>query len=330
MKKDTREQGFALKLMVIVVGVCIIFIVLAGLASRIGLGTGSLSPSILTNYNPSSDIESRTNPMLDFGNDSGFVSSDNSSARSVPNTDGTGKSPYYGKVNMSVGNSYTIQPSDEYLILTNNTAVPVNITGWAFLNSKGSRPIQNSGNSYFYPSPDTAIIGKGTEFLNSNGVFNTGPIMLKSGDTAYVVTGKNFAQFPFSIWTSFRENICLGYLENYPFTPRVNLACPALVNDPLVKTLTDECYDYVATLGRCENPEKNNRKVYDQQPSHCKNFIAARVGYAQCVAQNSNVNGFSLNQWRIFLGQSKEMWALQRETITLYDAKGLIVSQLSY
>lgn len=329
MKKDT-QKGFALKLMVIVVGVCIIFIVLSGLASRIGVGTGRLSPNVLTNYNPSSDIESKTNPLLDFGNDTGFSGSNDTSVRSVPNTDGIAKSPYYGKVTMSIGNTYTIQPADEYVILNNNTSSAVNITGWALVNSKGSRPVQNSGNSYFYPSPDTAVIGQGTEFLNPNGGFNVGPIMLKGSDTAYVVTGPNFAQFPFSIWTSFRENKCLGYLENYPFTPRVNLSCPALVNDPLVKNLTDECYDYVASLGRCANPEKNDKKVYDKQPSHCKNFISARVGYAQCVAQNSNISGFSMNQWRIFLGQPREMWALQRETITLYDAKGMIVSQISY
>ncbi len=329
MKKDTHSRGFIIKLMVVVVGICLVFLVVATLAGQTSLSTlvpvsvGGITGGGVTN------LENSTNPMLDF---MGTGGSDTSleTGRTVPNTDGKGVSVYSGKVNLSTGNTYSIQPLEEYVTIRNGGSVSVNITGWTLTNGKGSRPIQNSSNSYVYPTPDTAVIGQGTEFLDPSGKFNVGPVVLKAGDTAYVMTGGPFTQFPLSISTNFRENICMGYIENYPFSPAINRMCPDISNDPQVRTLTDECYDYVDSLSRCANPQKNDKKTYDKQPSHCKAFIDARVGYPQCVAQNSNLKNFSMNQWRVFLGKTKEMWANQRETITLYDAQGKVVDQITY
>lgn len=316
--------------MVIVVGVCIIFIVVAGLLSRIGLTTGSLSSNFFTNYNPSQGIESKTNPLLDFGNNSGLGESlgEDSRSNSISNTVGT--SPYAGSIYLSTGNVYSIQPLEEYMVIRNAGGKSVSITGWTLTNGKGGRPVQQSNNSYFYPTPDTAIIGQGTEFLDPSGKFTVGSIVLEAGDTAYVMTGGPFSQFPFSISTSFRDNVCTGYIEHYPFSPQLTQSCPSLVTDPEIRTVTDECYDYIDSLDTCSNPEKNDKKVYDKQPSHCKAFISARVGYSACVRENVNTPGFSKKYWRVFLGKSREMWASQRETITLYDSKGLIVDQVTY
>ena len=331
MNKDIRNQGFIVKIIVIVVGACLAFIVLSVLAGKSGLSTLGPSSSFtdFISKNSSGSIDARVNPMLDFGDNGGLGGSDDV-ARTIPNSDGKGTSAYSGRVSLSTGNTYSIQPSEEYLVLRNGSSGPINITGWSLSNGKGSRPIQNSSNSYVYPTADTAVIGQGTEFLDPSGNFATGPIVLNSGDTAYVLTGGPFSQFPFSISTSFRENICEGYLENYPFTPQINRSCPSLTNDPGVRQLTDECYDYVASLGSCPNPERTDRKTYDKQPSHCKAFLTARIGYPACVAQNMNRSDFKLKQWRVFLGQRKEMWAAQRETITLYDATGKIVDQITY
>ncbi|HEY0908309.1 MAG TPA: hypothetical protein VGE35_03090 [Candidatus Paceibacterota bacterium] len=329
MKKNTEQGGFVIKLMIIVVGACVMFLVLAVLANGT-LGSINLSAPIgdLTERNPNTDYyDGRINPLLDFGDGTGFI---DDSTRSTPNTDGKGVSAYSNAISFSAGNTSTSQPHEEYLVLRNSGKTPIDITGWAIMNGKGSRPIQNSGNSYFYPSADVAVIGQGTEFLDPSGRSNIGNIVLKPGDTAYITTGGPFAQFPFPIATSFRENICQGYLEDYPFFPRLQQSCPSIAADPQIRTVTDECYDYITSLARCPNPQRTERKVYDQQPSHCKAFIEARVGYKACVAQNGNVSGFSLKQWRVFLGQKREMWANSRETITLYDSKGTVVDQISY
>lgn len=332
MKKNTKQGGFVIKLMIIVVGACIIFLVLAVLANST-LGNLNLSSPIadLTERDPNSDAYSgyaaRTNPMLDFGDSGGFL---DDGSRSLPNTDGRGVSTYSRSIVMSSGDTSTAQPHEEYLTLRNSGPTAIDITGWALTNGKGSRPIQNSNNSYFYPTPDTAIIGQGTEFLDPSGKYTVGHIILQPGDTAYVTTGGPFSQFPFPISTSFRENMCQGYLEDYPFFPRLTESCPSIAADPQIRTVTDECYDYINSLARCPNPQRTDRKYYDEQPSHCKAFLEQRIGYQACVVQNRNAPGFSSDQWRIFLGQKKEMWANSRETITLYDAKGTVVDQITY
>ncbi len=325
------QGGFIKKLTVIVVGICIAFVVLTALAtsaplSQVTTGVSPLSESrsyIDDTRSVSSGAE--INPLLDF-----LGNTENTGSRSVPNTDGKGVSVYAGAITLSSGNTSTAQPVEEYVILRNGGKSSVDVTGWALVNSKGSRPIQNSGNSYFYPSADVALIGQGTEFLDPKGVFKVTNIVLKPGDSAYVTTGGPFSQFPFSIYTSFRENICEGYLEDYPFNPTLNRRCPSITRDPQIKTVTDECYDYIASLRTCPNPERTDKKKYDEQPSHCKAFLAERIGYAMCVKQNQFSADFSLKQWRVFLGQKKEMWASSRETITLYDKEGKVVDQISY
>lgn len=333
MKKYTGNRGFIRKVIIIVVALCAAFLLLSVVASNSPLA--NLGPgSSLSNFVPTIDnapTTYKTNPLLDFGDGSSYAIDYSSQSRSVPNTDGKGTSIYSDSVSFSAGNTTTSQPAQEYMVLRNYGDRAIDITGWSLSNSKGSRPIQTSGNSYVYPSADVAVIGQGTEFLNPAGGSNIGDIVLKPGDSAYITTGQAFAQFPFPIATSFRENICQGYLEDYPFFPSLSKSCPALINDPQIKTVTDECYDYISSFYQsCPNPARADRKTYDKQPSHCRAFIEARVGYPACVAQNGNISGFSLRQWRIFLGQKKEMWASQRETITLYDKKGAVVSQVSY
>ncbi len=98
-----------------------------------------------------------------------------------------------------------------------------------------------------------------------------------------------------------------------------------------MKTVTDECYDYLRTLSRCEDPEKYDKKRFDETlTSQCKAFIRPRLNYAGCVATEQNKSTFNTKTWRIFLGKDRELWAKSRETITLYDQNGLIVDQISY
>jgi hypothetical protein len=320
----SNERGMIKALILLTLGICGIFLVLA-LLSKSFSGVGSIGGFI--NPAPPSTIEVKTNPLLDFG---GEPSVTKDPYKSSGEQQSGNKSPYADRIALTSGRaSSSIQPIEEYVEIR-NSGEPISITGWKLVNGKGTRPIQNSSNSYFYPTPDVAVIGQGTDFLDPSGSFKVGPIVLKKGDKAIVTTGGPLAQFSFSINTSFRENICLGFLKNYPFEPRVSSLCPIITRDPDIRTVTSECYDYLSSLRRCENPEVENKTRFDAQPSHCKAFVRERLSYSACVNRNKNLSNFSSSQWRIFLGKRMEMWADRRETITLYDAQGLIVDQVSY
>jgi hypothetical protein len=321
----SREKGIIKALVVLTLGICGIFLVLALLSN-------SLFEKGAFNFMtpPTTTLEVKTNPLLDFGGQTTSYEDPYENSNSKNLQTASKGSPYAGKVSLSSGSaSYSIQPIEEYVEIR-NSGEPVSITGWKLENGKGARPIQNSSNSYFYPTPESATIGQGTEFLDPSGSFKTGPIVLKSGDTAIVTTGGPLTQFSFSIPTNFRENICLGFLNKYPFEPRVYASCPYITRDPDIRTVTSECYDYLSGLGRCENPEVEDKAGFDAQTSHCRAFIRERQNYGSCVNRNKNTAGFSLNQWRVFLGRKTELWASSRETITLYDAQGRVVDRIEY
>ncbi|MBX4209090.1 lamin tail domain-containing protein [Candidatus Parcubacteria bacterium] len=326
-----EQRGFIMKLTLFVVAACVLFIVFASLARYIGPGTFNNLGDLSSNSNPSGfSADSKTNPLLDFLDTSGGSASFGAPS-GVSNTPASSRSAYAGRISLSSGNaSYSNQPFEEYVTIRNSGKGSVSITGWTLTNGKGTRPIETSQNSYIYPAADSATIGQGTEFLDPSGAFQVGPIVLRPGDNAIVTTGRPFSQFPFSIYTSFRENICEGYLKNYPFDPPLNQSCPYPANDPAIRTVTDECYDYMQSLSRCEDPEKYDKTRFELQTMQCRNFMTSRLNYPSCVARNGNSAGFSTNQWRVFLGKGRELWASQRETITLYDSKGLIVDQISY
>jgi len=336
MNNPSNNRGFIKAAIFLVIAIAVVFLVLVVFSKYLvpgalvgGLGNGSTSGGFFAN---SSSYEVKTNPLLDFssyGGSSGY--SYNNGDRSQPNTDGSGGSPYGNKVSLSYGTAGSAYQTFEEYVTLNNSGPAVNITGWTLTNSKGSRPIENRQTNYVYPVADSATIGTGTEFLSPDGAFKTGSIILKTGDVAYLTTGRPYSQYPFSISTSFRENICVGYLKNYPFSPALNNSCPYITNDPLIKTVTDECYDYMRTLSRCVDPEKEDKKRFDENiTSQCRAFIRPRLNYAGCVDNSSNLSNFSTNIWRIFLSKDKELWSNSRETITLYDASGLIVDQISY
>lgn len=330
MKKEAyggEQGGFIMKVAMVVVALCIVFIVFASLSKSIApqlSGTSAGSSAISGNNGGNNQLLSFLNGPSGSGS-SVYGGADRSD---IP---ASSRSPYAGKISLSSGNAaYSAQPFEEYVTLQNNGGSAIAVTGWTLTNGKATRPLQNTGNNYFYAPSDSATIGEGTEFLDPSGVFRTGPIILRPGDGAIVTTGRPFSQFPFSISTSFRENICEGYLRNYPFEPALDQSCPAPTDDPDTRVVTTECYDYLQSLNRCEDPAKYDKANFEMTTSQCQSFMTARFSYPMCVARHGNDHGFSLGQWRIFLGKGAQLWADRKETITLYDSQGLIVDQISY
>jgi hypothetical protein len=268
-----------------------------------------------------------TNPLIDFrGANDVYTGSSGVSGSVTSNV-----SPYKGKVYLSTGNaSYAYQPNEEYVTLRNSGG-PVVITGWVLTNGKNTRPIENASQNYAYTLSDSGMIGEGTEFLSPEGKYLTGPITMKSGDTAILTTGGPFTSFKLSIPTSFRENICLGYFDrDYPWSPQLRLDCPTPSQDPQIGTVTQECYDYLRYTNRCEDPEREDKEAFDALRSPCKEYIRTRFTYDGCVATNRDKSGFSTSQWRVFLGKKFELWRKENEIISLYDVQGRLVDQVKY
>jgi len=256
------------------------------------------------------------------------------------------KSPWYGKISIYVGNVYAYQSSEEYIILQSNNYgndESINITGWTLKNGAGDRKYQLNGsviygNSARVPIPQAALIYK----LIPNNVLV--PVILGPGDRAVVVTGSMPLVTKYPI-TSFRVNKCSGYMEDWEsvnFKPSLSRSCPAPTSYSEVRNLDKKCYDFVSSLSYCHAPEFKDKVLpgggVDSGAvdgvvglsNDCKAFIQTHYSYDACVYNHINDKDFYKKEWRIYLGQPWEIWANERETITLYDSLGRIVNQITY
>jgi hypothetical protein len=276
-----------------------------------------------------SSYQDRTNPLLSFLTPVGSGTT-NTSGNNTSNTNKN--SVYAGSLTVSLGNStYQSQTYKEYVTIRNSGNQAIDITGMVLKNSKGDRPVENSGNSAFYPTPETAVIGRGAKLLAPSGIQVFSDIILGPGDTAYVITG-NPAPAVAPINASFRENKCTGFLsKKYSFEPRLNSSCPIVLDSASINTITKQCSDYVQYLQRCENPEdtKISNDKLKLQTTICQNFVKSRMSYPACVTLHYNDSDFYGHNWYVFLGKGKEMWT-QSDTITLMDAKGNIIAKSSW
>jgi hypothetical protein len=279
---------------------------------------------ILTSSGGSS-VPTRSNSLI------GFLS--NSASNPNKNTPVVSSNPSNYRITISSGNaSSEIQPFREYVIIKNTGGTAVNITGWKVKNSKGDRPIQNSQNSYVYPTAEYLTIPQGAKYLSPSGAFTLSDIILGPGEQAYLVTGGPFVQYRFPIPVSFKENICTGYLNSdvYPFNPSLQKNCPYLRNEIDLSTVTKQCGTYIESLSRCEDPEKQDKANLELQPTLCQNAVKVRANYGACAIIHQNDAKFYTKNWRVFLGRQREMWAKGEDTITLIDRQGNTIAEKSY
>lgn len=257
------------------------------------------------------------------------------------------ESPWAGKVTISKGNaSSEYQPYKEYITLQTRSLKKdetVNITGWSLVNGAGTRLYQlndtlvkgTSGRAYI-PQASKVFLTSGQNFLS--------PVILGAGYKATVITGDVPNKSPFAV-TSFQVNKCSGYIEkmdDYRFYPTVSSSCPDPSNEEGVEYLENSCYKFVNSLQRCHTPEFPERTMINGNwetgyvdgvgglSNQCKAFIKTHYSYNSCVALHGADEDFYKKEWRIFLNQPWEMYAKERETITLLDSQGLLVDSLEY
>ncbi len=246
-------------------------------------------------------------------------------------------------ISISSGNAaYAYQPYEEYIELSNWGNKAVNITGWQLKNGKDARAY-NYGSGLQRFSADLAIIPQATLKLAASGNSVDQDIVLQPGDRAIVTTGKVGVTSPYRV-TSFKENICTGYIENsddYAFNPPLQASCPRPGLEAGLTNLEPACRTFVEGLSSCRTPDlterdqagKDCKNCVNKTPvsSQCKAFITTHFTYQGCLAFHGSDKNFSdTRTWRIYLGRSWEMWAENYESIELFDTKGNLMSAQSY
>lgn len=251
-------------------------------------------------------------------------------------------SSYSSLISIDRGNaSYATESYNEYITVDNRGENSVDITGWQLRNGKDHRSY-SVGSSLQRFSADTALIPRAALVLSPTGMSAAQDVVLKPGERAIVTTGSVGIKSPYQI-TSFKENICTGYIEGLPeyaFEPPLNMSCPSPSNEPGAENLDRACIDYLGSMSSCHTPEFNTVDRYgnvcsncvDSHPlsSQCVAFIKEHFSYQGCLANHSSDPNFSGNTWRIFLGRGWEMWSDKYETIELYDKQGKLAAFQNY
>lgn len=256
----------------------------------------------------------------------------NSSSENTPN-----------EIKIGTGNaSSEIQTYLEYITLDYRGTNITNITGFKLMNAKDKRLYIVGGNDVHYEA-DSVFIPKGALYINPNGPSILQNILLSNNDRAIVTTGRISNQIPYII-TSFKENLCSGYLESkgdYSFKPSLQNNCPRPSDELGFNNLDSGCQDFLNRFSSCHIPTYNEKNSNGETCNGCVDgngglalscvaFIKAHFEYSSCIAVHKNDPQFSSNTWRIFLGSSHELWADRNETISLYDTLGKIISKESY
>jgi len=240
---------------------------------------------------------------------SGAVSGSGSAASNVPEapTVSTNSSvsitEYFG--------ARASDPQQEYFILTANptNTAPVSISGWQVRSTR---------------SGHTATIGGGTETALTGQAASPSIISLAPGQSAVISTGRS------PVGISFRENKCTGYFAQFQtFAPSLAHRCPypqaelsarsGLAND-------QQCVFAANTLAPCQAVTQLPGNISDA----CSMFLQQTFTYNGCVNAHRNDPDFGGGQWRVFLGQSAELWNNAGDEIAIIDMQGKTQASVTY
>lgn len=231
------------------------------------------------------------------------------------NIDEVNKKPENKLITLTLSGSYNAQSSDfrnEYLVInaSNQNQSSVKITGMKIKSAK---------------SGQEAIIPKGFKTFKSANTPTSQreDIYLAPGERAILATSKS------PVGSSFKLNICSGYLEQYlDFNPSIFSSCP-LAKDDLARygtTLNDACLDYIDTIGSCQKPTNIPIRLNNQ----CQEYINSKVNYTACVDLHQKDKNFYKDEWRVYFDRDLELWKNSREEIILVSETGETLDTLKY
>lgn len=273
------------------------------------------------------------------------VNSNNSNpSGSRESKNGVTYSPYRGKIRLGRGTAAsTYQPGQEYITLqASGNKTPINIGGWTLKNGRDRHLYVVSGDTIRVPAVSIKIPTQGVALYDPYHPLNNkrGAITLKSGERAVITTGNPATFGGVKIKDNFKLNRCLGYLEDNSGSrayPSLKYNCPASKDVPGITELDNACYDFVRSIRSCHTPKdvyiKDEGYCLERNcklTSYCKQFAKDNFSFDTCFARYAESDNFVGPEWRVFLGQTWEIWVDRRETISLYDRQGLLVDEISY
>lgn len=220
------------------------------------------------------------------------------------------QSKYFGKIKISYVTRST-NPASEYVTLRNTSTTTIMVTGWQLKSEASGQSVNIPQGSYLY-------------FANSPN--SEQDISLSEGETMYLVTGIS------PNGASFKTNKCSGYLSQFQtFTPNLYTSCPLPKDEDLSsipKTVNnDACFDYIDRMPACNI---QTRSLPANWSYECVNFIYKKINYPSCIDTHKNDKDFYGKEWRVYLKRNAKIWKDKRESITLYDNDGKVVSTYKY
>lgn len=244
----------------------------------------------------------------------------------------TGNSSLYGaNVRLNLGNIRSVSyPEDQYIYISNRgwRAGPVYVGGWTLENGS----LSSTKNKKKVILPISAI-----EYYNpysSSGNVKV-PLVLNPGESLVISVGERPAGRKLPLAPNFKENICMGYLENLSgldFEPRLGIRCPSELDFVDKDKVRDECYSLVRRLPRCTEPKVVNDCVnsYCEVPVSCRRLVEDIFGYENCFNKRKNQEYFLGDTWRVYLGYSSNIFRKSNGYLALYDNQGLLVDRIEY
>ncbi|MDO8521863.1 MAG: hypothetical protein Q7S08_01080 [bacterium] len=224
-------------------------------------------------------------------------------------------SPEKGRVRITEAYGTTeSDASKEYVVLTASTGntAPIELTGWSLQSAY-------TGVRAYIPLSASAFL---------MGVINDQEnVFLNAGASAIVISGSS------PVATSFRENICSGYLGQLQrfFPPLSNSCPPASVALPFtpdnLKVYGDTCFNFLQNIPACTAPLQN---IPSSINPNCRAFAANVLSYNGCVATYRYRPTFNFDSWRLYLGSNAELWSNTHDIIRLLDGEGRTVDVFTY
>ena len=222
-------------------------------------------------------------------------------------------SPYVGKVAITENAAAESNAAKEFIQLTasENNTQPIVITNWVLQSAvSGARAI-------IPPAAPLFVLGT---------VNTVQPVYLEPGASAFITTAAS------PVGTSFRENICSGYLsELQTFNPELSNECPAPsgalpMNADNLRTYGSSCFDYLGGLPQCHFPTT----LPGDLSATCRSFISNTMSYNGCINFSRDRIPFALPTFRVYLGLRSELWNNSHDVIRLLDEQGRTVDVLTY
>jgi hypothetical protein len=229
-------------------------------------------------------------------------------------------SPFRGEVTLERSHARAEEPQREYLELRHSRGGErsATITGWTLTSPITGRSV---------------TIGEAARIPLLGRVNVMGPVLLSSGERAYLLTGRS----PNGI--SFLLNRCIGYFEQFQnFTPSLPRECPRIKDEPLppshrpearaygASSLEDACLDYIERVGECTVPVS----IPPTLSGACQEFVVETANYGACVDRHRSDERFFKDEWRLYFGRDEELWKEKREVIELRDSDGKLVDVVVY